>query len=185
MDIAHPSTLLVPTAITALVGWRMYRRIKRMVGRQRLSRVRPWLTACLLPIPVALFALFSRAHPSALAGLFGGVAVGVALGVYGLRVTRYEETAEGLFYTPSAHLGIALSLLLVGRVVYRLFVLEFAPASVPASQSSVGNNPLTLLIFGTLAGYYVTYAIGLLRWRLRVANNPASVEAPQTDPPRA
>lgn len=155
-----------------------------MVGRQRLSRVRPWLTACLLPIPVAIFALFSRAHPAALAGLFGGIAIGVALGVYGLRVTRYEETAEGLFYTPSAHLGIALSLLLVGRVVYRLFTPQFMPSAVPASQANVGNNPLTPLIFGTLAGYYVTFAIGLLRWRRQIASRAGDVESPQSDPPR-
>ncbi len=36
----------------------------------------------------------------------------------------------------------------------------------------LGNSPLTLAIFGTLAGYYVTYAIGLLRWRARVALQP-------------
>lgn len=42
-----------------------------------------------------------------------------ALGVYGLRLTRFERTPTGLFYTPNAHLGIALSLLLVLRLGYR------------------------------------------------------------------
>ena len=36
----------------------------------------------------------------------------------------------------------------------------------------IGSNPLTMAIFGTLAGYYVTYAIGLLRWRARVSARP-------------
>jgi hypothetical protein len=33
---------------------------------------------------------------------------------------------------------------------------------------------LTMAIFGTLAGYYVTYAIGLLRWRAQVAKQAAA-----------
>ena len=109
MDIAHPSTLLVPTAMAALVGWRLYSRIKRMVGRQRLSRVRPWFTVCLFPLLIVLFLVLARAHPYALLGVIGGVIAGTALGIYGLRVTRFEATPDGLFYTPSAHLGIALS----------------------------------------------------------------------------
>ena len=43
----------------------------------------------------------------------------MALGILGLRLTRFETTGEGMLYTPSAHLGIALSTLLVGRIVYR------------------------------------------------------------------
>jgi len=47
--------------------------------------------------------------------LVAGAGFGAALGLYGLRLTKFEQTAQGLFYTPSAHLGIALSLLFVGR----------------------------------------------------------------------
>jgi len=37
----------------------------------------------------------------------------------------------------------------------------------------LGASPLTMAIFGTLAGYYVSYAIGLLRWRAQVAAQPS------------
>lgn len=168
MDIAHPSTLLLPTAMTALIGWRMYSRIKRLVGRQRLSRVRPWITVTLFPLLVVLFALLARSHAYAVLALAGGAIAGIALGIYGHRLTKFEATPEGLFYTPNAHLGIALSVLLVARIAYRMIMLTFAPAAVPAGQATVASSPLTLLIFGTLAGYYVTYAIGLLRWRRQV-----------------
>jgi hypothetical protein len=38
-------------------------------------------------------------------------------------------------------------------------------------QHDFTRSPLTLLIFGVLAGYYMTYAVGLLRWRKRTAAN--------------
>ena len=113
MDFSHPTTLLLPAGIAALVGWRLYSRIKRMVRRQRLSKVRPWLTVCLFPLLVGLLLLGSLSHPGAALALTAGLLVGAALGFYGLRLTKFEQTPLGLFYTPNAHLGIALSLLLV------------------------------------------------------------------------
>jgi hypothetical protein len=87
--------------------------------------------------------------------------------------TKFEVTPEGLFYTPNAHIGIALSVLFVGRVVYRMFVLYSTNPYAPQSPDDFAASPLTLAIFGLLAGYYVTYAIGLINWRKRVEQSPA------------
>ncbi|HEY4069183.1 MAG TPA: hypothetical protein VGM74_19910 [Burkholderiaceae bacterium] len=162
----HPS-LLVSLGVAALVVWRLYSRVRRMVGRQTLSRRRPWFTVVLFPVLLALLLLGSIAHPINASSLIGGVVLGVALGVYGLRLTKFEATPQGLFYTPSAHLGIALSLLFIARIVFRVAQFYFAEGSAPASPHDLVHSPLTLAIFGTLAGYYVTYAIGLLRWARR------------------
>lgn len=168
MDLSHPSALLIPVGIAALVGWRLYSRIKRMVGRQRLSRIRPWVTLCVFPLLVALFLITSLARPLAALGLVGGVLAGVALAAYGLRLTKFEQTPLGLFYTPNAHIGVALSLLLFARIAYRAAYLYFVPEAIQEGSGVFVGSPLTLLIFGTLAGYYIAYAIGLLRWRRRV-----------------
>ena len=168
MDLSHPTALLLPAGIAAFVGWRVYSRVKRLVGRQRLSRVRPWVTICLFPLLVALLLVASLAHPDALLGLISGVFAGAALGLCGLRLTRFEQTPGGLFYTPSAPLGIALSLLFIGRIAYRAVELYLAPAALRSDSAAFARSPLTLLIFGTLAGYYVAYAFGLLVWRHRV-----------------
>jgi Protein of unknown function (DUF1453) len=156
---------IVLLALMPLLVWRVYSRVRRMVGRQRLSRVRPWIAVGLFPVLVALLALVSRQYPVALAWLTGGLVIGALLAVYGLRLTRFERTAQGPFYTPNAYLGVALSLLLVGRVLYR--IVEIYAGGVPstADLSHFARSPATLAIFGTLAGYYVAYAIGLLRWR--------------------
>src|SRR4029079_13456229 len=105
MDLSHPTTVLLPAAIAALVAWRLYSRIKRMVGRQRLSKVRPWVTLCVFPLLVVLLLLGSLSQPYVALALVAGVVVGAALGLYGLRLTKFEQTPLGLFYTPSAHLG--------------------------------------------------------------------------------
>ena len=169
MDIADPGTLVLPAGIAALVGWRVYRRIKRFVGRQRLSNVRPWTTVVFFPLLVALLAFGAFRQANAELALGAGVAIGVALGVYGIRVTKFEQTPEGLYYTPNAHLGIALSLLFLGRMAYRLVQLYLMPAAAQQGAAAFGKSPVTLLIFGTLAGYYVAYAIGLLRWKHQAA----------------
>jgi hypothetical protein len=41
------------------------------------------------------------------------------------------------------------------------------------------GSAATVAIFGLLAGYYITYAIGLARWRYRVIRNKHEREAPK------
>ena len=167
-----PQSMVLSLGLAALIAWRVYKRIRRLVGRQRLSGPRPWFTVTLFPLLLVMLALGSIAHPLNLACLAAGAAVGVVLGLVGLRLTRFEATPQGLFYTPNAHLGIALSLLFIGRIVYRvahLFLLS-ADAGAGMRPDDFARNPWTLLIFATLAAYYLSYAIGLLRWRARVGS---------------
>ncbi len=184
MDLSHPATLLIPAAIVVLVGWRLYARFKRVVGRQRLSKVRPWLTVTFFPLLAALLVLRSLAHPVSTLALAGGLAAGAALGAYGSRRTKFEQTPLGLYYTPNAHLGIALSALLVARVGYRMVQLYFVSVAARTDSITFLHSPLTLLIFGMLAGYYIAYALGLIRWRREVERGglPAAAEQPTTSP---
>jgi hypothetical protein len=171
----HPSGIVL-LGLVALVAWRMYSRMRRLIGRQRLSRVRPWVSVCLFPILVSVLALLSLADPHAIAALMAGVVAGATLAAYGLRLTKFEETADGLFYTPNAHIGIALSLLLAGRILYRVGYLSFSTTPTAGSPTAIALNPITLAIIGALAGYYFAYAMGLLRWRARVSRNRPAAE---------
>lgn len=175
---AHPS-LVVYLGIAALVVWRLYSRIRRMVGRQKMSVRRTWIRIAFFSVLSVMLLLGSALHPMHALALLGGAAVGAALGWYGIRLTRFEQTPEGLFYTPSMHLGIALSALFIGRLVYRGLLLYSASgaASNTFPSAEFSGSPLTLTIFGILAGYYVTYAIGLLLWRRRAG--PPATATPQ------
>jgi membrane protein CcdC involved in cytochrome C biogenesis len=175
MSHLTPQQLLITGAIVALIVWRMYSRIRRVIGRQKLSVARTWIRIVVFPLVIAMLAFSTVMHPEALGYLACGIAVGVALGILGLRLTKYEVTGQGLFYTPSAHLGIALSTLLIARIAYRFAVNGFPGAGAGAPPPGSTLTPLTLLLVGTLAGYYWTYAVGLLRWSARSRGTAASV----------
>jgi cytochrome b561 len=161
-----PAPTLVPFLIAIpLIGWRLYSRIRRSIGRQPLSKVRPWVTLAIFPLVILLLGFAARGSATGIGLLLGGIVAGTALGMFGLSKTRFENTPQGMFYTPNAHLGIALSALFTARVVYRMVQLyQMDPAAQP-HPADFANSPLTLAIFGLLAGYYCAYAIGLIRWR--------------------
>ncbi|MET0312050.1 MAG: hypothetical protein ABW051_08370 [Burkholderiaceae bacterium] len=164
MAAPNPPLLLL-LAVVPLIAWRLYARTKRMVGRQRASRIRPWITLAVFPPVVALLALASYQNPAVLGWLVAGLACGAGLGNLGLRLTRFEAEPEGLFYTPNAYLGISLTVLFAGRIAWRMVEIYFL--GIPADPQHFAASPLTLAVFGLLAGYYIAYACGLVRWRAR------------------
>jgi hypothetical protein len=177
---APGSTAIVWLVLIPLVLWRMYSRIRRMVGRQRLSKWRARITLTVFPLLVLMLALAALTHPERLAILAAGLAAGGMLSVYGIRKTRFEAEPGMLYYTPNAHLGIALSMLFVARIAYRFY--EVYMGSAGGGGADFARSPLTLLVFGLLAGYYIGYATGLLRYRSavlrrRLASSPSSEAA--------
>ncbi|HEX9390113.1 MAG TPA: hypothetical protein VF928_02235 [Usitatibacteraceae bacterium] len=167
---------MTPTATVLVVAaplmvWRLYSRMRRLIGRQPVRPWRSWMAAILFPLLLVLLAAISMAHPLSLACLAGGMAAGIGLALWGLKLTRFENAADGLFYTPNAHIGIALSLLFTGRILYRFFQLYDAgavlaqPNQAQPNPGDFANSPITLLIFGMMAAYFAAYAIGILRWR--------------------
>ena len=169
---------LLPALIAALIGWRLYRRVRRLIGRQPVRKTRLVLTTIFFPLLVALLALTGLRDPLLPAGLTAGVVIGIGLAWYGLRTTVFEATEAGLFYTPNRALGIGLSVLFVGRIVYRFGAIYLMTGGLdPNTMQSFGKSPLTLLIFGVLAGYYSAYALGVLRW----AGNAQRLAPPVVD----
>jgi|ERR1035437_5970689 fucose 4-O-acetylase-like acetyltransferase len=140
---ASTITLLV---LLPLIAWRVYSRFRRMVGRQRLSRIRPWVTLVIFPLLIGLLCFAAFSHVERLWWLATGLGTGSLLGVYGLHKTRFEPTKQGLFYTPNAHLGIALSLLFVARIIYRFVEIYALTPTVPHGMDDFARSSLTLLI---------------------------------------
>jgi len=136
------------------------------LGSDRRGSSLPWL----LLTPTALFVIAII--------LVGGIAVGSALAIVGLKHTRFEATPEGYFFTPNARIGIALLSLMVARILYRLFEVYSASGTPGAGQPpDFTRSPLTLVIIGMVASYYTAYAIGLLRWRARTMIPTAPTES--------
>jgi len=176
-----PQTLTV-LMLLPFVVWRVQRRFKRLVGRQHLTTARPWITLAIFSVLLVLLVPPAVADVARAPWLVGGLVAGIVLGVTGLRRTRFEVTPEGLYYTPNLHLGIALTLLVVGRVLWRLVQIATQAEAMAGGHMTFVRSPATLGIFGLMAGYYVTYAIGLLRWRAG-ARAASAAAAPDATPP--
>jgi hypothetical protein len=146
--------------------WRTYKRFRRLVGRQRLTMVRPWITLTLFPLLAALLGWAVYPNRDLIGWLGAGIAAGAALSLLGLKLTAFERTPQGLFYTPNRYLGISLVLLFIGRIAWR--VIEVTVLSAGNTVTGFVVSPVTLAVFGVLAGYYIGYAAGLLRWRYEI-----------------
>jgi hypothetical protein len=170
-----------PYLIAALAVFVVYRRLRRTFGRQALRPRR-------MGIRIALFAAIgcsilplSFRSTDFLAAILGGAAAGAALGVWGAKHTRFETYGGALHYVPHTYTGIAVSLLFLGRVVYRVTDL-YAPGHSPGFASAgIVTSPLTVGLLLVLVGYYVCY-YGLVLWRSRHLK-PEDLEIPPVATP--
>ena len=159
--------------LAPLILWRMVTRVRRLTTRQQLTPARPRITLYIFPTLLLLLGREAWPDLDMLALLLGSAVAGGLFAVFGLKLTRFEASAAGLYYTHNRILGIVLSLLFIGRILYRVVQgLMFDLPNAGFSGDFV-SSPLTLAVFGLLAGYYIGYAIGLMRWRFRVKRHAA------------
>jgi hypothetical protein len=185
---AATAALLAP-----LVLWRLYMRMRRVIGRQESKLWRHWCAAVFMPLLLAALGWLALPYDAALGGWAAGTIAGVLLGLWGLRLARFETSPEGWFYTPNMHIGIALSALLIARIAYRAVVLYEAgglPGGAHAMSGApphvaiihlIVTNPITLGIISLRLGYAAAFGMGLVRWRL--AQRQAKEQAAATPPP--
>ena len=159
--------IITPILMAVFVIWAVYRRMRRTFGRQKVSERRIWIRIGVLTIVGGLFLMTSLRNTTLLGALLGGLIGGVALGYLGLRHTQFEVTPEGGFYTPHTYIGLTVTALFLGRLLYRFLALNVSAQHVaPADQNPFAgyqSSPLTTAIFGVLVGYYVLFNLGVLR----------------------
>nr|WP_243853007.1 DUF1453 domain-containing protein [Luteibacter anthropi] len=160
-----PASLFTPILIGGLVAFAIYRRVRGSFGRQPI-RTRRMTGRVVLFGVIALLILSSGLQDIRLAeGGFAGLLVGGALGLLGLRLTRFELGTGGQdCYIPNPWIGAALTALLLGRLAWRFLVLApmFGGAQAHPHAPAPGNSPLTMVIAGLTIGYYMAYYIGIL-----------------------
>ena len=149
--------------MVAVMVFGLSRRLKRTFGRQALTRRHLLPRLIILPL-VSVAVLLSWPTPQALLAAAAGLALGIALGVWGLALTRFESVPEGEFYHPNPWLGLVVTALFLGRMAMRVLVISQANAE--ANGFSVGSVPrsawTTGLIF-LVAGQAVSFSALLLR----------------------
>jgi hypothetical protein len=159
--------------MAALVIWSIYRRLRRSFGKQRLMPLRMGVRIGILLLIGGLLLPSALRSAGYLQALVIGAIAGIALALWGASRTRYLREAGQLFYVPHTVTGLAVSLLFVGRVVYRGLQIygmqhaadEAASGAAPASLSaSMISSPSMVGLFYVLVGYYVCYYSAVL-WK--------------------
>jgi hypothetical protein len=111
-----------------------------------------------------------------------GAALGICLAVWGAQRTRFLTHGGQRYYVPHTYTGIVVSLLFLGRLVYRIVQIYGGAHASPAAGAVAANayasadraqafapasmlkSPLTVGIFFLLAGYYLCY-YGWVMWK--------------------
>lgn len=164
---AHLTSYLIMLPIIALIVWR---RVSRQFGRQPIRRKRMIVRIAIFALLGGMLALGGLQRIALAEGLLAGVLVGAALGLLGLRLTRFEvDPRKGDCYVPNPWIGALLTVLLLGRLAWRFMVLwpqmrQAAAAAGAYPMQPIGpvSTPLTMLVIGLLVGYYIAYYSGVL-----------------------
>ena len=160
-------TTLALLALTPLLVWRIYTRIKSRMVRQRSIASRHYTGVLVFGAMILVPAAQLLGNPYNLAALLVGAAGGIGYGIWGLKLTRFETGAQGYWFTPNARLGIVMAMILVARLLYYgVEIYANQGKGVPTPQLT--ESPLTMLCVGLTAGYFGCYSVGLLRWRRRM-----------------
>lgn len=165
MDPQAPQGLiLLPFA--ALIVYRLYRRYRSHIGPQKVQPRRMTLRIVILGLAAALL-LLSPVGNDARLEMLAAMALGSGLAWYALRLTRFQRRDTERYYIPNLYIGLAVTSLLVLRVVYRIVTVypqmqQAGAASPGALPFAARYTPLTLATFGLVLGYYAVYYWGVI-----------------------
>jgi hypothetical protein len=179
-------TALAPAGFAMLAAYMLYRRFRRLFGRQIVQPARMKVRIAMLVVVAVLLMLRGARDPALALGLTLGFGGGALLAAIGLRLTTFETTPEGRSYTPHGGIGVVLSALLLGRLAYRAFVLapvvDGAHAAGADPFAAFQRSPLTFALFGLIVAYYVAYYTGILLAESRVPKTAPIAAAPPREP---
>ncbi len=168
-------------ALVAILAFALYRRGRRLIGRQRYTERRMLVRMGLLAVAIFLIA-YSRVQrgspPEIYAGMAVGFAIGVAIALVSLRLTRMGRDETGIWYVPNIYLGIGLIALLVARFAYEYVVVfpairRAAAAHGTLAQTGFSSPSMLSGVLFLVIGYYLAYYTGVyLRARRLEGESP-------------
>ena len=144
----------------------------RRQGRRWVATMNVWMTSFSAALFLCFTFLISFWLGPTLRFALAGMAVGAALGLLGLILTRWESHPQGFFYTPSRWLALLVMLAIAARLAYGWWHATHMGA--PNNQHcllSPSGTQLSLAVAAGLIGYYLIYAIGV---RIRITRHEQS-----------
>lgn len=157
-------TTLVLLLLVPLAVWRIYSRLKVVLGRTKSEVWRHYATLAVMAVMLLAVAIQVLGNWVALAALAAGAVVGALLGQRSMKLSRLENRPDGFFYTQDRKLGLLVVMLFVSRLIHRLFEAYLHMHNgVPLEDFF--DNPISPWLFGLLGGFYALYSWRLIQWR--------------------
>lgn len=170
MPVILAALLLILLAILVSVALIPVTLVLRYRAGTARRPVRPWLAtinAAGLFVSITIFltaaALTNIWVPEAFAHACAGLIGGAAIGVLGLLLTRWEVVRGVTYYTPNRWLVLAITLAVLGRLLYGFWRGWTAWQSLAgeASWAAAAGVAGSLAAGAVILGYYFAYWLGV------------------------
>ncbi len=150
-----------------IFGIFIYRRAKRTIGFQKLSRGRLTFRLSLFSLLGVIILILGFVHPIHFIGYLIGLAGGALLGRTAISHTRFEHRSDGWYYRTHLWIEVTVLVLFLGRIAYRYAAVAISTGSTttftPADFSQFTKDPVTAGVFFIIVSYYVLFFGYLLR----------------------
>jgi len=165
---APNSSFVILLVLLPLIGWRIYARFRRMVGSQRLSRLRLQITLTIFPTLVVLLGYTARSHVESLNWLAAGLLAGALLAAQVRLVTPADlGFATAAFGLLAVIIGGAGSMW--GACLGAALVIVIRDALGPSLD---GHGTLLLGVVFVLVVYLLPRGAAGTRWPRRRGSGP-------------
>jgi hypothetical protein len=175
MAIAHSVT---PFLFAGLIVVAYARRIAANFGRQPWRPVRTGIRLGLLSLALVGLLFAAAFVPRAGLAVGTGLLVGATLAFFALRHNHADIVDGKPGYTPNPWIGGALSVLLIGRLLWRYTHVDMATMTSGSAGFGQQASPLTLGIAATLVAFYVVNSVGLFVQMRRLAASETPLAKP-------
>jgi hypothetical protein len=169
--------LLLPLLVFAFMPLILIQRYRGGTARRLARRWVVTVNLAAMTSSVVCFLIAAAVTTAWIAGSFSwavaGLIAGLALGIAGLWLSRWESTPRALYYTPQRWLVLAVTLAIGARTLYGLW-RGWSAVQHGGSAAFVDGFgvPGSLAVGGIALGYYLAYHIGLWRRLQRWLRRP-------------
>ncbi|MBW7453632.1 hypothetical protein K0U00_06230 [Paenibacillus sepulcri] len=166
--------VIISLLLGVFIVYRIFLRVRRTFGWQQLNLGKVRIMTVILGVVGLLFFVEGAFDTVSLISNMIGIALGIALACCGAAKTRFERRDGNWRYRPSAWIGGTVTILFLGRLIYRIYDMMQSGNLEQGLQlsdrlkdmGSSWTSGLMLIMFA----YYVTCNIILLsRQELRVS----------------
>ena len=152
--------ILIPVLVAVSVVALLYRRVRRLFGKQRISTPR---FALRILVSIGFSAFFFSQPGLGYGASMVGVGIGLLFAGVGVVTTRLEKDDENWYYVPNTYLGLFLVSLILGRLAYRLWEMRGLTISLEDPETmDLAMSPMGQALVMALLVYYGAYSGALL-----------------------